>query len=102
VNTNFEFPGGLGLYAAGPAGDTISFFGNIFITRQNANGQNNLSIDRAYAQFRLDGEMKHPAFHGLKSHSIFEQSKKRFGSSWPDTFFTNDLLRNDISAARLQ
>jgi len=48
VNVNFDFPSGLNLYFAGPAGDTFSFFGSVFLS-----GSNQLFLDRAYGQFRL-------------------------------------------------
>lgn len=49
VNVNFDFPNGLVGYFAGPAGDTFSFFGNVFLQGST----NSLFIDRAYGQFRL-------------------------------------------------
>jgi len=49
VNLNFDFPANLSLYFAGPAGDTVSFFGSLFMI----GASNTLVIDRAYAQFRL-------------------------------------------------
>jgi hypothetical protein len=48
VNVNFNFPSGIVGYFAGPAGDTFSFFGSIFLS-----GSNQLFLDRAYGQFRL-------------------------------------------------
>jgi hypothetical protein len=45
---NFNFPSGIVGYFAGPAGDTFSFFGSIFLS-----GSNQLFLDRAYGQFRL-------------------------------------------------
>ena len=81
VNTNFEFPSGLGRYAAGPAGDTISFFGNLFITGVNASGQNNLFIDRAYAQFKLTPEKPGNNLLTLKVGRI-ETRAEPFSSSY--------------------
>jgi hypothetical protein len=49
VNLNFDFPDGLAAYAAGSAGDSFSFFGNIFL----AGATNSLFVDRAYGQFKL-------------------------------------------------
>jgi len=46
---NFDFPDYLSLYFAGPAGDTVSFFGDLFLLGST----NSLFIDRAYGQFRL-------------------------------------------------
>ena len=52
VNLNFDFPNALSIYFAGPAGDTVSFFGSLFM--QGAT--NALFVDRAWAQFRLTPE----------------------------------------------
>lgn len=52
VNVNFNFPNFLALYLAGPAGDTVSFFGSVFLS----GATNTLSVDRAWAQFRLTPE----------------------------------------------
>jgi hypothetical protein len=49
VNVNFDFPQGLTVYFAGPAGDSFSFFGNVFLL----GATNSLFVDRAYGQFRL-------------------------------------------------
>jgi hypothetical protein len=49
VNLNFDFPNGLAAYAAGSAGDSFSFFGNVFL----AGATNALFVDRAYGQFKL-------------------------------------------------
>jgi hypothetical protein len=49
VNVNFDFPNGIAAYAAGSAGDSFSFFGNIFL----AGATNSLFVDRAYGQFKL-------------------------------------------------
>jgi hypothetical protein len=49
VNLNFDFPSSLQIYFAGPAGDTVSFFGSLFLQGST----NSLFIDRAWAQFRL-------------------------------------------------
>jgi hypothetical protein len=49
VRVNFDFPNGLSLYFAGPAGDSFSFFGNVFLS----GATNALFLDRAYGQFRL-------------------------------------------------
>jgi len=49
VTLNLNFPSGVNLYFAGSEGAGISFFGNVFIS--GATGA--VSIDRAYAQFRL-------------------------------------------------
>ena len=46
---NFDFPNNLSVYAAGPAGDTFSYFGQLFML----GATNQLFLDRAYAQFRL-------------------------------------------------
>lgn len=48
VQLDFNFPSGVNLYAVGSEGAGISFFGNLFISGTGA-----LSVDRAYAQFRL-------------------------------------------------
>ena len=52
VNVNFDFPNGLAAYFAGPAGDSFSFFGNVFLL----GATNTLFVDRAYGQFRLVSE----------------------------------------------
>lgn len=52
VNLNFDFPSFLSLYFAGPAGDTFSFFGQTAIVGVT----NTVSLDRAYAQFRISPE----------------------------------------------
>jgi hypothetical protein len=49
VRTNFDFPAGLLAYFAGPAGDTFSFFGSVYLS----GATNSLFLDRAYGQFRL-------------------------------------------------
>ncbi len=49
INVNFDFPQGLTAYFAGPAGDSFSFFGNVFLL----GATNSLFVDRAYGQFRL-------------------------------------------------
>ena len=49
VNVNFDFPNGVAAYFAGAAGDTVSYFGSIFLLGST----NQLFLDRAYAQFRL-------------------------------------------------
>jgi hypothetical protein len=49
VNVNFDFPNGIAAYAAGSAGDSFSFFGNVFL----AGATNSLFVDRAYGQFKL-------------------------------------------------
>jgi len=49
VNLNFNFPNFLGLYFAGPAGDTFSFFGSVLLF----GATNTIVLDRAYGQFRL-------------------------------------------------
>jgi hypothetical protein len=49
VRVNFDFPNGLAVYFAGPAGDSFSFFGNVFLS----GATNSLFLDRAYGQFRL-------------------------------------------------
>ncbi len=52
VNVNFDFPSFLSLYLVGPAGDTVSFFGSVFMF----GATNTLVVDRAWAQFRLTPE----------------------------------------------
>ncbi len=52
VRTNFDFPNGLLGYFAGAAGDTFSYFGDIFLLGST----NQLFIDRAYGQFKLISE----------------------------------------------
>ena len=52
VNVNFDFPSFLSLYFAGPAGDTVSFFGQTSIV----GATNTIALDRAYAQFRISPE----------------------------------------------
>lgn len=52
VNVNFDFPNGITAYFAGPAGDSFSFFGNVFLL----GATNSLFVDRAYGQFRLTPE----------------------------------------------
>src|SRR5205085_9314462 len=52
VHTNFNFPDFMSIYFAGPAGDTLSFFGSVFILGST----NQLFVDRAWAQFRLTEE----------------------------------------------
>jgi hypothetical protein len=52
VNVNFDFPNFVNLYFAGPAGDTVSFFGQTSI----AGATNAVFLDRAYAQFRITPE----------------------------------------------
>jgi hypothetical protein len=52
VNLNFDFPNFLNVYFAGPAGDTVSFFGQTSIVGST----NNVFLDRAYAQFRISPE----------------------------------------------
>ena len=49
VNMNFDFPNGLAAYFAGPAGDSFSFFGSVFLL----GATNTLFVDRAYGQFKL-------------------------------------------------
>ena len=49
VNMNFDFPNGLAAYFAGPAGDSFSFFGSVFLL----GATNSLFVDRAWGQFRL-------------------------------------------------
>jgi hypothetical protein len=49
VRINFDFPQGIVGYFAGPAGDSFSFFGNVFLSGSS----NALFLDRAYGQFRL-------------------------------------------------
>lgn len=49
VKLNLNFPSGVNFYFAGSEGAGISFFGNVFIS--GATGT--VSVDRAYAQFRL-------------------------------------------------
>jgi hypothetical protein len=49
VNVNFDFPNGIAGYFAGPAGDSFSFFGSVFLS----GATNSLFIDRAYGQFKL-------------------------------------------------
>ena len=49
VHVNFDFPNGVAGYFAGAAGDTFSYFGNIFM----AGSTNQLFLDRAYGQFRI-------------------------------------------------
>src|SRR5262245_57752069 len=49
VNVNFDFPNGLTGYFAGSAGDTFSFFGNVFLLGSS----NQIFLDRAYGQFRI-------------------------------------------------
>jgi hypothetical protein len=52
VHLNFNFPSTLGLYFAGPAGDTFSFFGQVVLQGST----NAIFMDRAYGQFRLQPE----------------------------------------------
>jgi len=49
VNVNFDFPNGLTGYFAGSAGDTFSYFGNVFLLGSS----NQIFLDRAYGQFRI-------------------------------------------------
>jgi len=49
VHLNFDFPNGLAAYSAGPAGDSFSFFVNVFLL----GATNTLFVDRAWGQFRL-------------------------------------------------
>ncbi len=52
AHLNFDFPDFLALYAVGPAGDSVSFFGSVFLI----GATNTLFVDRAWAQFRLTPE----------------------------------------------
>ena len=52
VNVNFDFPNFLSIYFAGPAGESVSFFGSLFMLGST----NQLFVDRAWAQFRLTPE----------------------------------------------
>jgi hypothetical protein len=49
VKLNLNFPSGVNFYFAGSEGAGISFFGNVFISGSTGT----VSVDRAYAQFRL-------------------------------------------------
>jgi hypothetical protein len=49
VHVNFDFPNGIAGYFAGAAGDTFSYFGDIFLLGST----NQVFLDRAYGQFRL-------------------------------------------------
>ena len=49
VNVNFDFPQGISGYFAGTAGDSFSYFGNIFLLGST----NQIFLDRAYGQFRI-------------------------------------------------
>jgi hypothetical protein len=62
VNVNFDFPNGLAAYFAGPAGDSFSFFGNVFLL----GATNSLFVDRAYGQFRLFPETTGQSWLNLK------------------------------------
>jgi hypothetical protein len=48
ITLNFDFPSGVTGYFAGAAGDSFSFFGNVFLS-----GSNQIFLDRAYGQFRI-------------------------------------------------
>jgi hypothetical protein len=52
IHTNFDFPNFMTIYFAGPAGDTLSFFGDVFLV----GATNQLFVDRLWAQFRLTQE----------------------------------------------
>jgi hypothetical protein len=62
INLNFDFPNGIGLYFAGAAGDTFSYFGNVFLSGST----NQLFLDRAYGQFRLAPDSAGQNFLTLK------------------------------------
>ena len=49
THVNFDFPNGIGGYFAGAAGDTFSYFGEIFLLGST----NQVFLDRAYGQFRV-------------------------------------------------
>ena len=49
VNVNFDFPNGITGYFAGPAGDSFSYFGSVFLLASS----NQIFLDRAYGQFKL-------------------------------------------------
>ena len=49
VNVNFDFPNGIIGYFAGAAGDSFSYFGNVFLLGSTSQ----LFLDRAYGQFRI-------------------------------------------------
>lgn len=49
VKLNLNFPSGVNFYFAGSEGAGISFFGNVFVSASAGT----ISVDRAYAQFRL-------------------------------------------------
>ena len=49
IRLNFDFPSGLTGYFAGAAGDSFSYFGNVFMQGST----NQIFLDRAYGQFRL-------------------------------------------------
>jgi hypothetical protein len=49
VHVNFDFPNGIGGYFAGAAGDTFSYFGEVFLLGST----NQVFLDRAYGQFRV-------------------------------------------------
>jgi hypothetical protein len=49
IHLNFDFPDGIGGYFAGAAGDTFSYFGEIFLLGST----NQIFLDRAFGQFRL-------------------------------------------------
>jgi hypothetical protein len=76
VNLNFNFPSSLGLYFAGPAGDTFSFFGQVVML-----GSNRLILDRAYGQFRLSPEKTGSNLLNLKIGRIDTRAEP-FGSAF--------------------
>ena len=52
IKVNLDFPNSLVGYFAGSAGDSFSFFGNLFL----AGATNQLFVDRVYGQFKLAPE----------------------------------------------
>jgi hypothetical protein len=52
LKVNLNYPSFLSLYFAGPAGDTVSYFGQVVLS----GSPTTVDIDRAYIQFRLTPE----------------------------------------------
>jgi hypothetical protein len=84
INLNFDFPNGINAYFAGPAGDTFSFFGNIFIQGST----NGVFIDRAYGQFRLIPETPGQNWLTLKLGRIDTRAEP-FSNTWKRTTAQN-------------
>jgi hypothetical protein len=84
LQVNFNFPSFLAMYFAGPAGDTVSYFGQVALAGSPAT----VNIDRAYAQFRLSPERRGSNWLMLKVGKIDNRAEP-FSSTFRKTTAAN-------------